>query len=62
MTTFSQTARAVTVAAVVGLSMGVSAPAVLAQNTALAQTQQANKANIDFSKKGSLTLFKKKGP
>ena len=60
MTTFSRTARAVTVAAVVGLSMGVSAPAVLAQPVAPAPTQVA-KANIDFSKKGSLTLFKKKG-
>lgn len=60
MTTFSRTARAVTVAAVVGLSMGVSAPAVLAQPVAPAPTQVA-KANIDFTKKGSLTLFKKKG-
>ena len=60
MTTFSRATRAVTVAAVVGLSMGVSAPAVLAQPVAPAPTQVA-KANIDFSKKGSLTLFKKKG-
>ncbi|WP_293879360.1 SpaH/EbpB family LPXTG-anchored major pilin [uncultured Brevibacterium sp.] len=60
MTTFSRTARAVTVAAVVGLSMGVSAPAVLAQPGEPAPTQ-VQKGNIDFSKKGSLTLFKKKG-
>ena len=53
MTTFSRTARAFTVAAVVGLSMGVSAPAVLAQPVEPAPTQ-VQKGNIDFSKKGSL--------
>ncbi|OFT92463.1 SpaH/EbpB family LPXTG-anchored major pilin [Brevibacterium sp. HMSC24B04] len=57
MTTFSKAVCAASVAAVLGLSMGVSAPAVLAE-PAVAQVQ---KGNIDFSKKGSLTLFKKKG-
>ncbi|WP_019175973.1 SpaH/EbpB family LPXTG-anchored major pilin [Brevibacterium ravenspurgense] len=57
MTTFSKAVCAASVAAVLGLSMGVSAPAVLAE-PAVAQVQ---KGNIDFSKKGSLTLYKKKG-
>ena len=57
MTTFSKAVCAASVAAVLGLSMGVSAPAVLAE-PAVAEVQ---KGNIDFSKKGSLTLFKKKG-
>ncbi|MBM7795069.1 SpaH/EbpB family LPXTG-anchored major pilin [Pseudoglutamicibacter cumminsii] len=57
MTSFSKAVRAASVAAMLGLSVGVSAPAVLA---APAVTAPA-KGNIDFSKKGSLTLFKKKG-
>ena len=56
MTTFSKAVCAASVAAVLGLSMGVSAPAVLAQ-----PAPQVQKGNIDFSKKGSLTLYKKKG-
>ncbi|MDK7110234.1 SpaH/EbpB family LPXTG-anchored major pilin [Corynebacterium amycolatum] len=62
MNKFSRTARSVTFAAIVGLSMGVSAPAVIAQPEGPAVEQGAvNKANIDFSKKGSITLYKKKG-
>lgn len=57
MTTFSKAVCAASVAAVLGLSMGVSAPAVLAEPAVAAPA----KANIDFNKKGSLTLFKKKG-
>lgn len=56
MTTFSKAVCAASVAAVLGLSMGVSAPAVLAQ-----PAPQVQKGNIDFTKKGSLTLYKKKG-
>ncbi|MFW9176977.1 SpaH/EbpB family LPXTG-anchored major pilin [Corynebacterium amycolatum] len=62
MNKFSRTARSVTFAAIVGLSMGISAPAVIAQPEGPAVEQGAvNKANIDFSKKGSITLYKKKG-
>ena len=62
----SRTARSVTFAAVVGLSMGISAPGALAQDgTAVEQPAgeqgAVNKANINFSKKGSITLYKKKG-
>jgi len=42
--------------------MGVSAPAAIAQPEGPAVEQGAvNKANIDFNKKGSITLHKKKG-
>lgn len=62
MNKFSRTARSVTFAAIVGLSMGVSAPAAIAQPEEPAVEQGAvNKANIDFNKKGSITLHKKKG-
>ncbi|WP_175973748.1 SpaH/EbpB family LPXTG-anchored major pilin [Corynebacterium sp. Marseille-Q2823] len=66
MNKISRTARSVTFAAVVGLSLGISAPGALAQDgTAVEQpvVEQGavNKANIDFSKKGSITLHKKKG-
>ncbi|OHQ77201.1 fimbrial protein [Corynebacterium sp. HMSC073H12] len=62
MNKFSRTARSVTFAAIVGLSMGVSAPAAIAQPEGPAVEQGAvNKANIDFNKKGSITLHKKKG-
>lgn len=62
----SRTARSVTFAAVVGLSMGISAPGALAQDGAVdaqpaAEQGAVNKANINFNKKGSITLFKKKG-
>ncbi|WP_293771842.1 SpaH/EbpB family LPXTG-anchored major pilin [uncultured Corynebacterium sp.] len=71
MNKISRTARSVTFAAVVGLSLGISAPGALALDGPAAgqptSVQPAagqggvNKANIDFSKKGSITLFKKKG-
>ena len=62
MNKFSRTARSVTFAAIVGLSMGVSVPAAIAQSEDPTVEQGAvNKANIDFSKKGSITLHKKKG-
>lgn len=66
MNKISRTARSVTFAAVVGLSMGISAPGALAQDgTAVEQPAgeqgAVNKANINFSKKGSITLYKKKG-
>lgn len=62
MNKFSRTARSVTFAAIVGLSMGISAPAAIAQPEGPAVEQGAvNKANIDFNKKGSITLYKKKG-
>ena len=71
MNKISRTARSVTFAAVVGLSMGISAPGALAEDgTAVEQPAveqpvveqgAVNKANIDFSKKGSITLHKKKG-
>ena len=72
MNKISRTARSVTFAAVVGLSLGISAPGALAQGDTPADasattTSEApagtsvNRANIDFSKKGSITLFKKKG-
>ncbi|MDK4311920.1 SpaH/EbpB family LPXTG-anchored major pilin [Corynebacterium accolens] len=68
MTVASRTVRSVSFAAILGLSLGVSAPGalavettVLAQDTPAGQGAQANKANIDFSKTGSITLYKKKG-
>ncbi|KXI17050.1 LPXTG-motif protein cell wall anchor domain protein [Corynebacterium sp. CMW7794] len=41
--------------------MGVSAPGALAQDNPGAEQGAVNKANIDFTKKGSITLYKKKG-
>ncbi|HCT9181691.1 TPA: SpaH/EbpB family LPXTG-anchored major pilin [Corynebacterium aurimucosum] len=76
MNKISRTARSVTFAAVVGLSLGISAPGALAQGdtsadapapTTSTTTAEApsgtsvNRANIDFSKVGSITLYKKKG-
>ena len=59
----SLTIRSVTFAAIAGLSLGIAAPGsiAVAQNDSIEQTQEAQKGNIDFSEKGSLTLFKKKG-
>lgn len=54
------TLRSVTFAAIAGLSMSLAAPVAIAQPTPPAAAQ-AQKANIDFSKEGSLTLYKKKG-
>lgn len=68
MTVASRTVRSVSFAAILGLSLGVSAPGalamettVLAQGAPAGQGSQANKANIDFTKTGSITLYKKKG-
>lgn len=57
----SRTARSVAFAAIAGLALGVSAPGALAQENPGAEQGAVNKANIDFTKKGSITLFKKKG-
>ena len=62
----SMTLRSVTFAAIAGLSMSLAAPGAIAATevTTLAQGERAQgpaKANIDFNKKGSLTLYKKKG-
>lgn len=56
----SLTLRSVTFAAIAGLSMSLAAPVAIAQPTPPAAAQ-AQKGNIDFSKTGSLTLYKKKG-
>ncbi|PMC72157.1 SpaH/EbpB family LPXTG-anchored major pilin [Corynebacterium aurimucosum] len=65
MNKISRTARSVTFAAVVGLSLGISAPGALAEEAPAVEqgavNKAKNKANIDFSKKGSITLYKKKG-
>lgn len=57
------TLRSVTFAAIAGLSMSIATPVAIAQNEPSATEQQSTvpKGNIDFSKKGSLTLYKKKG-
>lgn len=59
----STTLRSVTFAAIAGLSLSLAAPGAIAapEVTTLAQAQGPSKANIDFTKKGSLTLYKKKG-
>ena len=58
----SLTIRSVTFAAIAGLSLGIAAPGsiAVAQDSPAAEAQ-VQKGNIDFNKKGSLTLFKKKG-
>ena len=63
MNKISRTARSVTFAAVVGLSLGISAPGALAEDATPTTEQQSTtqKGNIDFSQKGSITLYKKKG-
>ena len=59
----SLTIRSVTFAAIAGLSLGIAAPGsiAVAQDNATEQTQEVQKGNINFNKKGSLTLHKKKG-
>lgn len=57
----SLTIRSVTFAAVAGLSLGISAPGAVAIAEEGTQVQQTQRANIDFERKGSLTLHKKKG-
>ncbi|CAB0830880.1 isopeptide-forming domain-containing fimbrial protein [Corynebacterium diphtheriae] len=54
MNKFSRTARSVTFAAIVGLSLGVSAPGAFAQNAPVSL--------IDMQKKGTLTIHKKADP
>lgn len=62
MTVVSRTVRSVSFAAIIGLSLGVSAPGAFAADpTEIAQSDGVNKANIDFGKTGSITLYKKKG-
>lgn len=63
------TLRSVTFAAIAGLSMSIATPVAIAEeapvsvNETEGQPQQTTvpKGNIDFTKKGSLTLHKKKG-
>ena len=59
----SLTVRSVTFAAIAGLSLGIAGPGsiAVAQDNATEQTQEVQKGNINFNKKGSLTLHKKKG-
>lgn len=61
MNKISRTARSVSFAAIVGLSLGISAPGALAQEDSAVEQGAVTKANIDFAKKGSITLYKKKG-
>lgn len=64
----SRFVRSATFAAIVGLSMTLGAPAALAADTMVVaqgeggSTAETHKANIDFSKTGSLTLYKLVGP
>ncbi|WP_239294816.1 hypothetical protein [Corynebacterium striatum] len=55
----SLTIRSVTVAAVAGLSLGIAAPGAIAVAQEGSQVQQVQKANIDFNKKGKLTIYKR---
>lgn len=57
MNKFSRTARSVTFAAIVGLSMGVSAPAAIAQDTAINQAA-GDSPLVNKNAKGSLTIHK----
>ncbi|CAB0784745.1 SpaH/EbpB family LPXTG-anchored major pilin [Corynebacterium diphtheriae] len=68
MNKFSRTARSVTFAAIVGLSLGVSAPGAFAQESdttkAIGVTErnpEAGAGNIDFSKTGKITIHKRLG-
>ena len=57
MNKFSRTARSVTFAAIVGLSMGVSAPAAIAQDTSINQAA-GDSPLVNKNAKGSLTIHK----
>lgn len=57
MNKFSRTARSVTFAAIVGLSMGVSAPAAIAQDSAINQAA-GDSPLVNKDAKGSLTIHK----
>ncbi|MCS4489688.1 SpaH/EbpB family LPXTG-anchored major pilin [Corynebacterium sp. ES2794-CONJ1] len=63
---YSRTARSVTFAAIVGLSLGISAPGALAQSNTggsnSGASTSASAALIDPTQTGSLTLHKKKDP
>lgn len=56
MNKFSRTARSVTFAAIVGLSLGVAGPGMVA---APVFAQEVQKANINFEQNGKLTIHKK---
>lgn len=57
MNKFSRTARSVTFAAIVGLSMGVSAPVAIAQDSAINQAA-GDSPLVNKDAKGSLTIHK----
>ncbi|OHR25448.1 pilus assembly protein [Corynebacterium sp. HMSC061H03] len=57
MNKFSRTARSVTFAAIVGLSMGVSAPVAIAQDSAINQAA-GDSPLVNKNAKGSLTIHK----
>ncbi|CAB0626771.1 isopeptide-forming domain-containing fimbrial protein [Corynebacterium diphtheriae] len=68
MNKFSRTARSVTFAAIVGLSLGVSAPGAFAQGVDVTkaigvtgQNPAAGAGNIDFSQTGQITIHKRIG-
>lgn len=55
----SLTIRSVTFAVVAGLSLSIAAPGAVVIAEEGAQVQQAQRANIDFTKKGKLTIYKR---
>ena len=58
MNKFSRTARSVTFAAIVGLSMGVSAPAAIAQENPSINQAAGDSPLVNKNAKGSLTIHK----
>lgn len=58
MNKFSRTARSVTFAAIVGLSMGVSAPAAIAQEDPSINQTAGDSPLVNKNAKGSLTIHK----
>ena len=58
MNKFSRTARSVTFAAIVGLSMGVSAPAAIAQEDPSINQAAGDSPLVNKNAKGSLTIHK----
>ncbi|MBC6762451.1 pilus assembly protein [Corynebacterium sp. LK27] len=58
MNKFSRTARSVTFAAIVGLSMGVSAPAAIAQENPSISQAAGDSPLVNKNAKGSLTIHK----
>lgn len=61
MNKFSRTARSVTFAAIVGLSMGISAPAAIAQDSAVNQAA-GDSPLVNKDAKGALTIHKYANP